>query len=59
MAAYCTCCGAEITLKAERCAVCGTPTHGMIPSEKAGLSCPAEETPGSGAAETGKISKRL
>jgi len=29
MAAYCLCCGAEITLKAEACSVCGTPRHGM------------------------------
>jgi len=25
MAAFCTCCGAEITLRAEACPVCGTP----------------------------------
>jgi hypothetical protein len=30
MAAFCTCCGAEITLKAEACPVCGTPRHGML-----------------------------
>jgi predicted amidophosphoribosyltransferase len=29
MAAFCSCCGAEITLKAEACPVCGTPRHGM------------------------------
>jgi hypothetical protein len=29
MAAFCACCGAEITLKAGRCPVCGTPKHGM------------------------------
>ena len=29
MAAFCACCGAEITLKAEACPVCGTPQHGM------------------------------
>jgi hypothetical protein len=29
MAAFCACCGAEITLKAETCPVCGTPRHGM------------------------------
>jgi predicted amidophosphoribosyltransferase len=29
MAAFCTCCGAEITLKAEVCPVCGSPQHGM------------------------------
>ena len=33
MAAFCACCGAEITLKAEACAVCGTPRHGMLPPE--------------------------
>jgi hypothetical protein len=30
MAAFCGCCGAEITLKAEACSVCGTPRHGML-----------------------------
>jgi hypothetical protein len=30
MAAFCACCGAEITLKAEACPVCGTPRHGML-----------------------------
>ena len=29
MAAFCGCCGAEITLKDEACTVCGTPHHGM------------------------------
>ena len=29
MAAFCACCGAEITLKPEACPVCGTPQHGM------------------------------
>jgi predicted amidophosphoribosyltransferase len=29
VAAFCECCGAEITLKAEACPVCGTPKHGM------------------------------
>jgi len=33
MAAFCSCCGAEITLKAEACAVCGTPRHGMLPPD--------------------------
>lgn len=32
MAAFCNCCGAEIKLKAEACAVCGMPRHGMSPS---------------------------
>jgi hypothetical protein len=31
MAAYCGCCGAEITSKTEACPVCGTPQHGMLP----------------------------
>ena len=29
MAAFCACCGAEITLRAEACPVCGIPRHGM------------------------------
>lgn len=33
MAAFCSCCGAEITLKAEACPVCGTPRHGMLKSD--------------------------
>jgi hypothetical protein len=33
MAAFCACCGAEITLKAEACLVCGTPQHGMLPRD--------------------------
>jgi zinc-ribbon domain len=32
MAAFCGCCGAEITDHAEACPVCGTPRHGMIPA---------------------------
>jgi hypothetical protein len=32
MAAFCGCCGAEITTKAEVCVVCGTPRHGMLPA---------------------------
>jgi len=34
MADFCTCCGAEITLKAEACPVCGTPRHGMLQSDR-------------------------
>ena len=30
MAAFCTCCGAEIGPKAEACAACGAPQHGML-----------------------------
>lgn len=33
MAAFCSCCGAEITLKAEACPVCGAPQHGMLPRD--------------------------
>jgi hypothetical protein len=29
MAAFCGCCGAEITPRAEACPICGTPRHGM------------------------------
>jgi hypothetical protein len=29
VAAFCACCGAEITLNAEACPVCGTPQHEM------------------------------
>jgi predicted amidophosphoribosyltransferase len=32
MAAFCTCCGAEITKKAKACPDCGTPQHGMSSS---------------------------
>lgn len=32
MAAFCGCCGAEITDWAEACPVCKTPRHGMIPA---------------------------
>jgi len=34
MAAFCACCGAEITGKAEACTVCGMPRHGMIRADK-------------------------
>ena len=33
MAAFCACCGAEITVKAEACPVCGNPLHGMSMSD--------------------------
>jgi len=29
VAAFCACCGAEITLKTEACPACGAPQHGM------------------------------
>jgi len=31
MAAFCGCCGAEITRKSEACPLCGASTHGMLP----------------------------
>ena len=34
MAAFCTCCGTEITLKAGACPVCGAPRHGMLQSDR-------------------------
>jgi hypothetical protein len=30
VAAFCACCGAEITLKTEACPLCGAPQHGML-----------------------------
>ena len=43
MAAFCTCCGAEITLKAEACPVCGTPRHGMRLSDpSSGIGVPTD-----------------
>lgn len=36
MAAFCACCGAEITPKAEACPACGAPQHGMIGSNVIG-----------------------
>jgi hypothetical protein len=34
MAAFCGCCGAEITGKTEACPVCGTPRHGMMRADR-------------------------
>lgn len=31
MAAFCACCGTEITLKPQACPICGAPRHGMSP----------------------------
>jgi hypothetical protein len=45
MAAFCACCGAEIKLKAEACAVCGTPRHGMLPPALQPALDTGEETP--------------
>jgi hypothetical protein len=33
VAAFCACCGAEITVIAEACPVCGNPLHGMSISD--------------------------
>ncbi len=51
MAAFCGCCGAEITDRAEACPVCGTPRHGMIPAgfpnslaNPVGAACCMDET---------------
>lgn len=45
VAAFCACCGAEITLKAEACPVCGTPRHGMLqPEVRAALNVGGEPT---------------
>jgi hypothetical protein len=33
VAAFCACCGAEITLKTEACPLCGAPQHGMLPPD--------------------------
>ena len=52
MAAFCACCGAEITLKAEACAACGTPRHGMLPPDlQPGLDVGTEQTREDGAVE--------
>ena len=34
MAAFCICCGVEITRRAEACPVCGAPQHGMSPNRQ-------------------------
>lgn len=34
MAAFCICCGAEITRRSKACPVCGTPRHGMLPDRQ-------------------------
>jgi len=50
MAAFCACCGSEITAKAEACRVCGTPRHGMM---RANRLPPVEGNPSSAAAPLG------
>ncbi|GGG94751.1 hypothetical protein [Silvibacterium dinghuense] len=34
MAAFCACCGAEITPKSGPCTLCGAPQHGSLPAAK-------------------------
>jgi hypothetical protein len=45
MAAFCACCGAEITLKAQACPVCGTPQHGMWPQPELLMTSNADADP--------------
>jgi len=45
MAAFCSCCGAEITLKSEACPVCGTPRHGMLPPDRQPTLDPGVDAP--------------
>lgn len=33
MAAFCACCGAEITPKSGPCTKCGAPYHGSVPTK--------------------------
>jgi hypothetical protein len=66
VAAFCACCGAEITLKAEACPVCGNPQHGMLqpdllPKSDVGVDPSQEEvkigqnSPVSGSKSTAKL----
>lgn len=43
MAAFCACCGAEIGPKAEVCAACGAPQHGMLPKTALGNGEPGKK----------------
>jgi len=52
MAAFCTCCGAAITLKSMTCPVCGAPSHGMTSRAAA----PAVEARVEGAMFEGSLS---
>ena len=45
MAAFCACCGAEITLKPQACPRCGTPRHGMSPPPDLPRTLDAEADP--------------
>jgi hypothetical protein len=55
MAAFCACCGAEITLTPQACPVCGTPRHGMPPSPDLPRTLEAEAD----RQETSKLTKSL
>ena len=55
MAAFCACCGTEITLKAEACPVCGTPRHGMLQQDQA----PTLEFAGSQSEEDAEIGRKF
>jgi hypothetical protein len=53
MAAFCACCGTEITLRAEACRACGKPQHGMLQPDlllmlDVGADTPREDDFGSG-----------
>lgn len=61
MAAFCACCGAEITLKAKACPACGTPQHGMLlPDLPPALNNidtdPSQEDVGTGRKQCGPLS---
>ncbi|HUB18610.1 MAG TPA: hypothetical protein VL990_08240 [Acidobacteriaceae bacterium] len=43
MAAFCGCCGAEITEKDEACVICGMPRHGMLRPDGRGPLDPGDE----------------
>jgi hypothetical protein len=43
MAAFCSCCGAEIKPKVEACMICGTPRHGMMPPDRQPTLDPGED----------------
>jgi hypothetical protein len=48
VAAFCTCCGAEITRKPQACPNCGAPRHGMFPPEGQILQKSGEDHPSAG-----------
>jgi predicted amidophosphoribosyltransferase len=45
MAAFCACCGAEITRKPEACPKCGAPRHGSSPLDRSQNSVEAVGPP--------------